>query len=1264
MSAGAGPNGQVMAVTLQADGKVLIGGSFTEVNGVRRGRIARLNADGTLDTTFLATGTGFAGEADPMVFALALQPDGKILAAGHFTTVNGVDRYRLARLNPNGTTDASFQSDVECGSGGVNIVVQPDGKIVVSSGTYGINNLRGNGFLRGPDGKTRFLARLNSNGSLDPNYDAAAGPYGPVWSIQRQPDGKLLVGGGFSTCGEFLRWGIARLLPDGQVDPTFVEGGRPLHFPHDVWGIALTPEGGITIAGDFHVMNGYLRPGVARLYQGTLPTIVTQPASQRIVVGQPVTFSVTATNPARLYYQWQRNGVALTGATSASLTLPNVQPANGGNYTVVVSNSTGSVTSQVAVLTPVIMPSPGAPLPTQIGHAGSNVVLSVSFNGTPPFNYQWRFNGVPIPGATNATLTLNNLADANSGNYSVVASNEAGSATSAPILVQVYYGSGYVYRWFYPNIPGANVFDLTSDPSFPTYPSAIEKLTNGLIGQVNTADDYGSLVQGYVIPPLTGNYTFWIAADNAAELWLSTSDAPANVQLTAFCLLPVAVNDWTASPEQQSAPIALTAGQRYYFEVVHKEGSGNDHVAVGWKRPDDSLQRPIPAAYLSPLVDPVTTPEIRQHPQSLVVVAGREARFDVSAEGVPPLYYQWQRDGVNLPGKTNATLVLDDVRVSQNGAYRVIITNKFGQATSDDASLVVHYALALTVLPGGIVNRNPDQPDYAPGTQVTLSAMPQAGHVFLGWSGDADSTNASIQVTLDANKDITALFAPTWTLAVTIPVAGGQVIRQPDQAQYVDGTLVQIEAQANAGFVFTGWSGDTNTTANRVTLMMDRNRSLQANFQRVFYLSASVSGEGTVTVEPQKAYYLPGESVSLTAVPAPGFGFIGWSGDNTSAAAAITVTMNANASLTATFKRIVNLVVTPTGQGSVMVEPQVTTYLEGAVVQLTATASAGWQFIEWTGALTGSQNPAALTLDTDKQVAAVFKQLFKVTTEVIGRGTVTVVPKLEQYAYGTTVTVVASAPSGYRFVSWGGDLSGTNTPAALMVDGDKHVIATFLPLWFLEVTASPGGSVAKEPDLARYVDGTEVLLSAVANGGYGFAGWSGDTIATTNMIVIRMDTNKTVHAEFKRGWVLTAQATEGGSIERSPDLAVYPGGSAVTLTAQPAADYVFVQWTGDVVGTANPRSVTMERSMSVTAHFVRAELQPPTIDAAQLGMVAEGFRLTIKGRAGTTLIIETSEDLEHWITLHTLTMDGTPSILLDVGAPGKAARFYRLRQAP
>jgi hypothetical protein len=164
----------------------------------------------------------------------------------------------------------------------------------------------------------------------------------------------------------------------------------------------------------------------------TPPQITVQPpASLTNAVGSTAQFSVTATGTAPLAYQWRFNGAPLLSATNSTLSLTNVQPAQAGNYTVVVTNVAGAVTSSIAALTVLLAP-PGITTPPagQSFTPGQSLTLTAAVSGTAPFAYQWQLNGTNLPGATNTALSLTNLTVASAGAYRLVVSNAAGTATS------------------------------------------------------------------------------------------------------------------------------------------------------------------------------------------------------------------------------------------------------------------------------------------------------------------------------------------------------------------------------------------------------------------------------------------------------------------------------------------------------------------------------------------------------------------------------------------------------------------------------------------------------------------------------------------------------------------------------------------------------------------------------------------------------------------------------------------------------------------
>jgi uncharacterized delta-60 repeat protein len=243
-----GTNDTVNAVIPQPDGKVIVAGRFTQANNVGRNRIARFNFDGSLDTTF-DPGTGADGE----ITAAVLQPDGRIVVAGRFTSFNGFTHNGICRLNANGSVDQTF------GLGnGINnpaalaLALQRDGRIIVG------------GQFSQIDLTQRFnLARLNTNGSVDLSFDPLNGPSGDVNAIVIQPDGAIIIGGTFIGYNGFARGGIARVLANGVLDPSFDSG---VGTGGNVFALALQHNGQIVLGGRFAQYSGINRTFIARVF--------------------------------------------------------------------------------------------------------------------------------------------------------------------------------------------------------------------------------------------------------------------------------------------------------------------------------------------------------------------------------------------------------------------------------------------------------------------------------------------------------------------------------------------------------------------------------------------------------------------------------------------------------------------------------------------------------------------------------------------------------------------------------------------------------------------------------------------------------------------------------------------------------------------------------------------------------------------------------------------------------------------------------------
>lgn len=253
----------VYAIARQPDGKILVAGAFTTISGVTRNRVARLYEDGTLDTSF-DVGTG----PNNTVNAIALRPDGRIVVVGDFTSVAGTARRGIAQLLPDGSLDTTFLStpysdflniEPEC------VALQPDGKVIVGGSIYTSFDALFEDFSSG-------ILRLETDGSIDTTFDIGSGAHGAgsisqvrrVYAVAVQPDGKIVIGGSFTAFDEVATSRLARLNANGSLDTAFTTaigtGADDL-----VVSIFVQGDGDILVGGDFSTLNGNSRPRVARL---------------------------------------------------------------------------------------------------------------------------------------------------------------------------------------------------------------------------------------------------------------------------------------------------------------------------------------------------------------------------------------------------------------------------------------------------------------------------------------------------------------------------------------------------------------------------------------------------------------------------------------------------------------------------------------------------------------------------------------------------------------------------------------------------------------------------------------------------------------------------------------------------------------------------------------------------------------------------------------------------------------------------------------
>ncbi len=408
-----------------------------------------------------------------------------------------------------------------------------------------------------------------------------------------------------------------------------------------------------------------------------------------------------------------------------------------------------------------------------------------------------------------------------------------------------------------------------------------------------------------------------------------------------------------------------------------------------------------------------------------------------------------------------------------------------------------------------------------------------------------------------------------------------------------------------------------NVTQTRTLILEVTTRPMGPN---EYTVSLSTQGSGSVTITPEKAKYVEGEVVTLTALPEAGWRFANWSGGISGETNPYSLQVTGDVQIVANFVEEVAppneyaLTINTAGSGSVAVSPNKATYAEGETVTLTATPNAGWQFAGWSGDISGETNPYTVTVTNDTTVVATFTRVmsdpeeadeFTLTVNTIGSGSVTVSPNRATYAEGETATLTAVPNAGWRFSGWSGDVAGSSNPQAVEITRNTTAVATFVREevetperddYTLTISAVGSGSVAVEPNKATYAKGDIVTLTATPNAGWRFAEWGGNLSGTANPYQLEITGDTAVVATFTRDetqvpkpneYALTVNTIGSGSVGVAPDKAAYTSGETVTLTAVPNSGWRFAGWSGDISGTENPYSLQLSADSTVVATFVR-----------------------------------------------------------------------------
>jgi Leucine-rich repeat (LRR) protein len=533
-------------------------------------------------------------------------------------------------------------------------------------------------------------------------------------------------------------------------------------------------------------------------------TITTPPQNATLGVGANAQFTVTASGIAPLSYQWRFNGVNLAGATNTSFTITNIQPANGGNYTVVVGNFLGSATSSVAVLSVLLPPNITSQPVSRTNIAGTDAAFTIAATGTPAPGFQWQFNGANINGATDANLLVSNVQAGNAGNYSVVVTNLVGAATSSVAVLTVWFppaiGTQPASRT---NVVGTTAFFSVNATG--TAPLSYQWQFNGAnIGGATAS----SLTLDNIQLSSAGNYSVVItnvAGSLASAVATLTVWAP-----PAITLQPTSRTNLTGSSASFSVTATGTAPLSYQWQAggvailgattssltlnnVQLSDAGNYSVTIT----NVAGQLKSSAAVLTIWAAPAITTQ----PSSRTNITGSDATFTVVATGTAPLSYQWQFGGNNIAGATASSLTLNNVQLSSAGDYSVVVTNVAGTLASAVATLTVWAPPAISLQPASRTNLTGTSASFsvtATGT-APLSYQWQFGGAPISGATTSTLILNNVQLSETGNYSVTitnvagSLTSSAAALTVWAPPA---ITAQPQSATNIAGTTANFSVSA------------------------------------------------------------------------------------------------------------------------------------------------------------------------------------------------------------------------------------------------------------------------------------------------------------------------------------------------------------------------------------------------------------------------------------------------------------------------------------
>lgn len=830
----------------------------------------------------------------------------------------------------------------------------------------------------------------------------------------------------------------------------------------------------LTNSGSYDVVvsdtNGSVTSSDCIVWIGEPPSIVSEPASQDVIQGNTATFSIQAEGTPPFAYQWSANGQLLENETNSILQVIDAQVVNAGLYTVTVTSPFGSIQSSNATLTvdyaPVIITQPAS------GHidTGSNAILSVyavgstDASGPPPIlsgHLQlWLRADQGVQADQDGRVTLWRDQSGNT--------NDASQANAAmePLLVSKAPNIGQPVVRFNGIQDGANGSLLTGTNDVGV-PNAMTAFT---VYDVASATNSANIAWFLGQPPGFGagrGHSFLNGSLNFTT-WAYDYTAPYTGPLNTYriCTDRLDTNLTTAEIFDRS----LGFGTNFSFSMINPATPAPGYTVGG-------LNFSAPDNFAGDLAEILIYRGDLSEQDRLGVVGYLEKKYLLGGPSVS-LSYQWQWNGTNIAGATNVFLSLTNLSEAAAGSYDVVISNLVGAVMSSNAVILVGNPPSIASL----------TPSAAPtlGAPASLSVTAEGtAPLSYQWSFQgaaiSDATNSFYNID-------SVGFSNLGAYTVTVSNPWQTVVSQPVLLELNPQITVNGELGTNFGF----------TNIHSVLVQIT---SLFTNASIFYTLDGSPPDFNSTLYSGPFAL---GQSAVLRAV-------------------AYDQNFNAARSLAVNLTLIISnaLTVINPGGGVVTLNPPGGLYRSTQTVQVTATPTNGWQFLQWSGASSSTNPVVSVVMTSPETLHAVFGA--PVTLSPISNGAVALFPAQTIFAYGSTVEVTGIPARGRTFELWGGGtLSGNTNPTFLTVNKTNITVsALFSPLapghYSLIVLPNGYGTVSISPAQSSFASNAVVMIRAIPQTTNRFFYWSGDFNTAVSSFTFNIRTNTSLVANFTGG---------------------------------------------------------------------------------------------------------------------------------------------------